>query len=96
MNSNQDIAISVHFQKVAMKGIEPQATHGKGRVVLKLFQVFWIAQTDQSLDHQIKAQNLKCRRFVLGQSVVHIKSIKLDLLQVETAIHENPEKINVI
>ena len=41
---------------------------------------------------QLKAQVLILRRLVLGEGVVHVEPIELDLLQSEGAVDENPEK----
>ena len=41
---------------------------------------------------QLKAQVLILRRLVLGEGVVHVKPIELDLLQSEGTVDKNPEK----
>ena len=41
---------------------------------------------------QLKAQVLILGRLVLGEGVVHVEPIELDLLQSEGAVDENPEK----
>ena len=44
----------------------------------------------QSVLEQLKAKVLIFRRLVLGEGVVHVKAIELDLLQREGAVDKDP------
>ena len=59
-----------------------------------LVQTFSFNSPDfyQPVLDQLKAQVLILRRLVLGEGVVHVEPIELDLLQSEGAVDENPEK----
>ena len=46
----------------------------------------------QSVLEQLKAKVLIFRRLVLGEGVVHVEPIELDLLQSKGTVDENPEK----
>ena len=47
-------------------------------------------------DFQTLCFYLKFWGFVFSQSVIHVESIKLDFLQVETTIYEHPEKKKIV
>lgn len=84
------VAERVDLEQVPVVGVEPEAPDGELRVVVEIEDLLWVAHRHQPfLDHP-EAEDLVGRRLVLRQSVVHVEPVKLDLLQVEAPVDENP------
>ena len=50
MYGHQNIAIGIHFEKITVKGIEPQTSDREARIIFKFFELFGISQAYQSLN----------------------------------------------
>ena len=59
-------------------------------VVLELHDLGRVADVHHPLLDELEGELLQRRRLVHGQRVVHVEPEKLDLLQVQRAVHENP------
>ena len=64
--ADKDVAVSVDFEKVAVKGVEPEASDRKGVVVLEVHDGFGVTEGHQPLFQKIKPENLKLRGINVG------------------------------
>lgn len=55
MAANQNVAVSIHFQQVAMESIEPKATNWKLRVVVETKDLARVTELHQPLLEQIES-----------------------------------------
>lgn len=92
MHANENVAVRVHLEQVPVQRVEPEATHREGRIVLELEDLDRVAERDEPLLDQVETELLVLGRFVLGDRVVHVEAIVLDVLEVERTIHEDSGK----
>ena len=59
VDTDENVAVGIHFEQVAERGVEPEATCGECGVILKLQEILGVAQLDQALDEQFKTQDLE-------------------------------------
>ena len=95
MTGAEDVPVGVNLEEVAVLGVEPEAPDGELGVVIEVLDGGGVAHRYQTLLDHLEAEDLVGWRFVLGQRVVHVEAIELDLLQVEAPIDKNPEKIEL-
>ena len=73
-----------------MKAVPPDSAHREAWLVLEVRDLGWVPDLYQSVLEQLKAKILIFRRLVLGEGVVHVKAIELDLLQREGTVDKDP------
>ena len=93
VTSEQNISEPVNFEQIAVQVVPPESPHRELPVVLDVGDLLGVAQVNQSRLGHLKSKVLVLLRLVLGQGVVHVKSIELDLVQPQGTIDKNPGKI---
>lgn len=65
MDTDQNIAVGIHFEQISVQSIEPEASHGESGIVFELKDLLGIAHGHQTLLDEIEAQLLILRGLVL-------------------------------
>lgn len=65
VHADQDIAVGIHFQQIAVERVEPQAADGERGIVFELQDLLRIAHRHQTFLDEVEAQLFVLRRLVL-------------------------------